>query len=152
LDTLLGRLQTTFGALNDNDLSSQMTDFFNSFSTLADNPGNDAQRAVVVQNGASLADYIQSLRGQLTNIRTDAQSQVRALVTQANSLSQTIANLNGQIAVAEGGGGGANNLRDQRDQALSQLSQIMDIRVVDQGSTGMVNVLVGSMPLVSGTT
>src|ERR1043166_4189105 len=29
LDTLLGRVETTFGALNDNDLSARLTDFFN---------------------------------------------------------------------------------------------------------------------------
>jgi flagellar hook-associated protein 1 len=152
LDTLLGRIQTTFGALNDNDLSARVTEFFNGFSTLAANPTNDAQRSVVVQNGASLADYLGSLRRQLTAIREDAQGQAGALVTKADSLVKTIANLNGKIATAEGGGSGmANDLRDQRDTALSQLAEIMDIRVIDQGG-GSLNVLVGSMPVVMGTT
>jgi flagellar hook-associated protein 1 FlgK len=151
LDTLLGRIQTTFGALNDSDLAARMTDFFNSFSTLATNPGNTAQQSVVVQNGASLADYLQSLRSQLTTIRTDAQAQAGTLVTQADALVKSIANLNSQIAQVEGGAGTANNLRDQRDVALGQLAQIMDIRVIDQGG-GNLNVLAGSMPVVTGTT
>jgi len=151
LDTLLGRVEGTFGALNDNDLSARMTSFFNGFSTLANNPGDAAQRSVVVQNGASLADYMQSLRGQLSAIRTDAQAQVTTLVTQANALAKSIADLNGKIATTEAGAGGANTLRDQRDQALTSLAQIMDIRVIDQGG-GNLNVLVGSMPLVQGTT
>jgi flagellar hook-associated protein 1 len=149
LDSLLGQIEDTFGALNDNDLSARLTDFFNSFSTLATNPGNDAQRSVVVQNGASLADYLQSLRGRLTTIRTTAQTQAQALVTQANGLAAQIADLNGQIASVEAGQGQANTLRDQRDVALSQLAQILDIKVVDQGTGGM-SVLVGSMPLVDG--
>jgi flagellar hook-associated protein 1 len=151
LDTLLGQIQTTFGALNDNDLSARMTDFFNSFSTLATNPANTAQQSVVVQNGASLADYLTSLRSQLTTIRSDAQTQAGALVTQADALVKTIANLNQQISRTEGGAGTANTLRDQRDIALGQLAQIMDIRVIDQGG-GNLNVLVGSMPVVMGTT
>jgi flagellar hook-associated protein 1 len=151
LDTLLGRIQTTFGALSDNDLSARMTDFFNSFSTLATNPSNAAQQSVVVQNGASLADYLTNLRRQLTTIRSDAQAQAGTLVTQANALVKTIANLNQQISQVEGGAGTANTLRDQRDVALAQLSQIMDIRVIDQGG-GSLNVLVGSMPVVMGTT
>jgi flagellar hook-associated protein 1 len=152
LDTVLGRIQTTFGALNDNDLSARLTSFFNGFSTLAANPTNSAQRSVVVQSGASLADYLTSLRSQLTNIRSDSQDQAKALVTQADSLVKTIANLNGKIAQTEGGGSGtANDLRDQRDQALSTLAGIMDIKVVDQGG-GNLNVLVGSMPVVNGTT
>src|SRR6185369_18008549 len=32
LDTLLSQVESTFGALNDGDLSSRMNDFFNSFS------------------------------------------------------------------------------------------------------------------------
>jgi len=151
LDTLLGQVEDTFGALNDNDLSSRLTDFFNGFSTLATNPGNDAQRSVVVQNGASLADYLQYLRTQLTTIRTNSQSQASTLVTKANGLATQIAGLNQQISSVEAGQGSANNLRDQRDVALSQLAQIMDIKVVDQG-TGGLNVLVGSMPLVNGVT
>ena len=108
LDTLLSRVEGTFGALNDNDLSARMTTFFNGFSTLANNPGDAAQRSVVVQNGASLADYMQSLRGQLSAIRTDAQAQVTTLVTNANALAQSIAALNGKIATTEAGAGGAN--------------------------------------------
>jgi flagellar hook-associated protein 1 FlgK len=151
LDNLLGRVEATFGALNDNDLSARLTSFFNSFSTLATNPSDQAQRSVVIQNGVSIADYLQSLRGQLSDIRTDAQSQVNALVGQANALVQSIASLNKQIATTEGGAGGANTLYDQRDQALTDLAKIIDIKVVDQGG-GNLNVLVGSMPVVTGTT
>jgi flagellar hook-associated protein 1 FlgK len=151
LDTLLSRLEGTFGALNDNDLSARLSSFFNGFSTLATNPADAAQQSVVVQNGVSIAGYLQNLRGQLTAIQTDSQAQVTSLVSQANTLCKTVATLNQQIATTEAGAGGANTLRDQRDQALSQLSQIMDIRVVDQGG-GNVNVLVGSMPIVQGAT
>jgi len=150
LDTLLGQVQTTFGALNDNDLATQMTSFFNSFSTLANNPGDSGQQAVVVQNGASLANYLQSLRGQLSSIANTTQAQVGTLVSQANSLASSIANLNQQICTSGNGSGTDNSLLDQRDQDLTQLSQIMNIRTIDQGN-GMVNVLVGSMPLVQGT-
>jgi flagellar hook-associated protein 1 FlgK len=151
LDNLLGRVEATFGALNDNDLSARMTGFFNSFSQLANNVADQAQRSVVIQNGVSIANYLQSLRSQLSAIRTDAQSQVSALVGQANALVQSIASLNKQIAITEGGAGGANTLYDQRDQALTDLAKIIDIKVVDQGG-GNLNVLVGSMPVVTGTT
>ncbi len=150
LNILLGQVQTTFGALNDNDISARMTNFFNSFSGLANDPTNSAQQAVVVQNGSSLADYLQSLRGQLSTIATTAQAQIGTLVSQANTLAQSIAGLNQQIS--ESGASGSNNgLMDKRDQDLTQLSQIMNIRTFAQ-SNGVVDVLVGSMPLVQGNT
>ncbi len=151
LSTLLNQVQSTFNSLGDNDVAGQLTDFFNSFSTLANDPSDNAQRAVVVQNGVSVAGYLQTLRGQLTTIGSDAQTQIGEQVTQANSLAQSIASLNQQIATSTTAAGGDNALLDQRDQDLSQLSQIMNIRVIDQGN-GNLNVLVGSMPLVEGNT
>ncbi len=123
-----------------------MSSFFNSFSTLATNPQDTGQRSVVIQNGISLADYIQGLQQQLVQIHNDVQSQITTQASQANSLAQTIAQLNGQIAAA---GANANTLEDQRDTALSQLSQIMDIQTVPQAN-GETTVLVGSIPLVQG--
>ncbi len=150
LDSLLTQVQSTFGTLNDGDLSSQMTGFFNDFSTLANNPSDTAQRSVVIQDGSSLASYLQNLRGQLTSIQQTSQQQVGTLVTQANSLVNSIAQLNGQIATSSTSAGSDNSLLDQRDQDLSQLSQIMNIHTVMQPD-GTVNVSVGSMPLVQGT-
>lgn len=147
-DSVLGRLEATFGALNDNDLSSRLTDFFNGFSTLANDPTNAGQRAVVVQNGVSIAGYLQQLRKQVSTIGDDVNSQITAQAQQADTLVKQVADLNHQIASA---GYGTNSLMDQRDQALTQLSQIMDIKVVDQGG-GNLNVLVAGMPVVQGGT
>jgi flagellar hook-associated protein 1 FlgK len=147
-DSVLGRLEATFGALNDNDLSSRLTDFFNGFSTLANDPTNAGQRAVVVQNGVSIASYLQQLRKQVSAIGDDVNSQINAQTQQADALVKQVADLNKQIATV---GYGTNSLMDQRDQALSQLSQIMDIKVVDQGG-GNLNVLVAGMPVVQGGT
>ncbi|HVX86037.1 MAG TPA: flagellar hook-associated protein FlgK [Phycisphaerae bacterium] len=150
-NTVLSQLETTFGALNDNDLASRMTDFFNSFSTLANNPADEGQRAVVIQNGSTLAGYLQQLRGQVSTIGTNLSAQVTSNAQQANTLVTQIADLNKQIASTGTAGIGATNaLLDQRDQALSQLAGIMDIKVIDQGG-GNLNVLVGGMPVVQGT-
>ncbi len=85
----------------------------------------------------------------MTAIRAEAQSPGSAQGTQANSLVQTIASLNKQISTTNGAGDNA--LLDQRDTALTSLAQIMDIRVIDNGG-GNLNVLVGSAPLVTGST
>jgi flagellar hook-associated protein 1 FlgK len=53
--------------------------------------------------------------------------------------------------VAEGGSGGqANGLRDQRDAVLKQLSELVDVKTVEDG--GVINVYVGSQPIVMGAT
>jgi flagellar hook-associated protein 1 FlgK len=78
-------------------------------------------------------------------------SRVTALAADADQLAKQVADLNGQIVVAEGGTGGiANGLRDQRDAVLKQLAQLIDVKTVEKD--GVVNVFVGSEPLVQGTT
>src|SRR5439155_10860756 len=77
---------------------------------------------------------------------------LKSLSGDADALAQKVADLNGQITLAEGGTGGtANGLRDQRDAVLKQLAQLVDIKTVPDQNGSVVNVYVGSEPLVIGT-
>src|SRR4051812_2405902 len=151
LQQWLGRVESVFNELSDQDLSTQLSTFFNSWSDLANKPQDIGLRQVVIQNGSSLAQSVQDLNGQLGSLQDDVDNRVEALAGNADNLAGQIANLNGQIVTAEGGGSGtANGLRDQRDALLKQLSQLIDIKTVPQDN-GLVNVYVGSEPLVLGT-
>ena len=145
----LGRVESTFNALSGNDLSTQLSTFFNSWSNLANTPQNAGLRQVVLSNGDTVAKTFQSLRGQLVNLAGDSGSQFKALAGQANDLAQRVADLNAQIVITEGGTGGTSGtLRDHRDQTLRQLAQLVDVQTVEQPN-GSVNVYVGSEPLVT---
>lgn len=147
----LGRVESLFNELSDQDLSTQMSTFFNSWSDLANKPQDLGLRQVVIQDGSDLAQSVQGLNDQLTSLQNDVDDRTKALADNANSLAQQIADLNGEIVQAEGGGGGtANALRDQRDALLKQLSELVDVKTVQQ-SNGVMNVYVGSDPLVLGS-
>jgi flagellar hook-associated protein 1 FlgK len=147
----LGRVEAVFNELGDEDLSTQLSQFFNSWSNLANKPQDVGLRQVVIQNGQSVASWINNLRGDLGNLQVDVDNRLKALTANADQLAGQLADLNGQIVTAEGGSGGqANALRDQRDAVLKQLSQLMDIKTVPQDN-GVVNVYVGSAPLVINT-
>ena len=148
LNSTLTQLQNTFGALNSNDLSSQLTSFFNSFSTLSNNPTDPSLRSQTIEAGSSISQYLQTLRTQVGNVATGVNGQIQTLTTQANSLLQQVASLNKQIASA--GNTNVNSLDDQRDAALTSLSQLMNITTIPQ-SNGMVNVMMGSIPVVDAT-
>src|SRR5438477_8523181 len=148
----LSRVETIFHELGNDDLSSQMSTFFNSWSDLANKPQDIGLRQIVIQNGDSLAGSIRDIRSQLDGVRSDMDKRLTTVAGDANSLADQVAYLNEQISASEAGAGqSANSLRDQRDAVLSQLSKLMDIKTQDTG-TGMVNVLVGSDPLVLGNT
>jgi flagellar hook-associated protein 1 FlgK len=144
----LGQVQSAYNALSGDDISANMTSFFSAWSNLANNPQDEGQRAVVLQDGSQLASQFQSVRSALTTIGSNVSSQITSLAQQADSLAGEIANLNGQIVTAQGGTGGtANQLLDQRDADVTQLSQLMNVQTVQQAN-GVVNVYVGSEPLV----
>jgi flagellar hook-associated protein 1 FlgK len=145
--SILSQVESAMGDLGSNDLSSQLSTFFNSWSERAN---LQQSSAVVVQQGQALADFIKNLRGQLTDQQGQIDNQLGVQTQTANSLLDQIATLNQSISNSEAGGGHANTLRDQRDQVVTQLSQLMDISAVEQES-GAVNILVGSTPVVMGS-
>lgn len=150
---VLSQLESTLNELTDNDLSSEFGRFFDAWSELANSPDRQGARSLVVQQGQTLATSIRSLRSDLIATRNQLDQQLASTVQQADSMLSQIADLNRAILDAEGGGAGgdANNLRDQRDQLVAGLSSLMDVSVVEQPS-GAIDVLIGSTPVVLGTT
>lgn len=149
---VLAQLESTLNELTDNDLSSEFDRFFSSWSELANSPDREGARSLVIQQGRTLANYMRTLRADLGQIRSQIDQQLGSAAQQADSLLTQIAATNRAIIDAEGGGGGdANNLRDQRDQLVAELSTLMDVSVVEQPS-GAIDVLIGSTPVVLGTT
>jgi flagellar hook-associated protein 1 FlgK len=148
----LSRIEAVFHELGDDDLSSQLSGFFNSWSDLANKPQDIGLRQIVIQNGDSLASSLRDMRTQLDGLRSDLDKRLTTVAQEANSLADRVAYLNEQISTSEAGAGAsANALRDQRDAVLKKLSQLMDIKT-QETPDGMVNVLVGSNPLVLGNT
>lgn len=146
----LTRVEAIYNELSDADLSTGMSAFFNSWSELANKPQDDGLRQVVLQEGSNLAQQFQTIRNQLNGLRTDLTERIRAEAGTADQLAQKIADLNRTISLAEGGAGMGNTLRDQRDATIKQLSELININV-SSGQNGMVNVYIGSEPLVMGT-
>lgn len=145
LDIYAG-VEAALGELGDNDLSSELTGFFNSWSERAN---NSKSAAAVVQQGEKLAAFMRRVRNDLSSQTGQIDAQLGALVSQANALTDQIAQINQAIADAEVSGAPANGLRDSRDQLVTQLSELVPVTVVDRGSEGF-DVLVSSIPVVMG--
>lgn len=104
-------------------LASQLTSLFNSFSSLASSPTDSGVRQMLLQNAATLTDNLHQTDAGLSQVQANLNTQIQGDATNVNSLLQTIAGLNSQIAVAEvGKPGSAVDLRDQRQTALENLA------------------------------
>jgi flagellar hook-associated protein 1 FlgK len=143
----LTALETLQNELTDNDLSSALSDFFNSFSELANNPGDHAVRSLVVEHGLALANRVAGLGAGYQDTLNEIDRALGASVISANDLLDRIATLNAQITQTEQGLSEAGNLRDQRDALIDELAGFVDVTVIEQES-GAVDVLVGSIPVI----
>jgi flagellar hook-associated protein 1 FlgK len=143
----LTALETLQNELTDNDLSSALSDFFNSFSELANNPEDHAVRSLVVEHGIALSDRVAALGAGYRDTLKEIDRTLGQSVISANDLLDRIAMLNAQIAQTEQGPSEAGNLRDQRDALIDELAQFAEVTVIEQES-GAVDVLVGSIPVI----
>ena len=144
----LNAIEAVRNELGNGDLSSRLSAFFNGFSELANAPGDDAVRAVVLQNGSGLANSIRQLRAEHVRTRGEIDRSLEAAARTADGILAQIAEVNVQIVGAEQGGASqANALRDRRDQLLDELSQHLEVSTIEQPN-GALDVLVGSVPVV----
>jgi flagellar hook-associated protein 1 len=142
-------IDNTFGT-NLGGLSTAIQTFYNAASTVANDPTSTASRQALLNDAQGVASSFQSASSQLNALNSDVNSRISADVTQINSISSAIANLNKQIesSAAQSGGQAPNELLDQRDQQISNLSQLVGITTTTQ-TDGAVSVFTGNgQPLV----
>jgi flagellar hook-associated protein 1 FlgK len=142
----MSALEASLQELTGNDFSSELSGFFGTWSEAAN---LEQSSTVVVQQGQRLAEFMQRIRRDVTQVRDQIQSQMSGLVTRANELLNQIAELNKEVARTERGRPNANELRDQRDMLVTSLSELVDASIVEQPD-GQYDVHVGGTPVVIG--
>jgi flagellar hook-associated protein 1 FlgK len=148
--TALAQVESLFNDSGGAGLSTQLGDFFSRFNDVQNTPEDPAIRELAVAGGASLAESLHSVRGQLGKLGEDLDGQIGDIVSHADDLAKEIADLNSEITTGEAGHKGqATALRDQRDAKLRELSQLFDVTVREEPD-GSINVYVGSEALVQG--
>lgn len=146
--TALNRIESLYNELTQYDLSTQLTTFFGSFSDVQTNPADISARNLILANADTVIQTLQRQRTGLLSEISDLNDTVASLARDANALTEQIAKLNELIVTTEAQSpGSAGALRDNRDALLRQLSELMDITTREQDN-GVVNVYVGSEPLV----
>lgn len=118
------------------DLGSDITGFFNSFSSLEADPSNNALRQNVLSAAAKLAGDISNAAASLTAQRQSLDQEAGGIVSQVNALTGALAKLDLQIqSLPPNTDPGA--LEDQRQQDLQQLSQLIGINQVATENNGV---------------
>lgn len=138
--TWLDRIE---GALNNNQLATQLTGFFNAAKGIAADPTASAPRGVFLEAASGVAGAFGATARALDQIATDQGVATASAVDQVNSLATSLAKVNDGLGRAAAGTSQQASLLDQRDQLLDQLSAIGDIGVAIDG-VGRATVTLGA--------
>jgi flagellar hook-associated protein 1 FlgK len=147
-------LQVVEVALGDagQSLDDKLTQFFDSFSALAEDPTSSTARQQVLLQGQAIGSAFGDMVGRLNLAQRDADSRVRGVVDQINSLATKISTLNVSIAKAGGSGADIQTLKDQQNEAVKTLSGLMKVDVLERQDGG-VDITFGlGRPLIIGDT
>jgi flagellar hook-associated protein 1 FlgK len=143
----LNNIQSLFLEPGGSGIADAMDKFFNAWSALSSNPNEATARMQVQQAGDTLASRVRTTYSSLKDQATFTQESIKDTLDQVQSLSQKIAELNGQIRQKQAEGSEPNDLMDMRDQALRDLGQLVDINTFQQPD-GTVNVYMNQLTLV----
>ncbi len=144
----LDQIQNLFNDQSGSGFSSQISQFFNDFQNVANNPSNTSQRTALLSDAQSLTGSINNAYTTIMNTVSSTNTSINGVIPQVNSLTSQIAGLNQQITYALNAGSNANELQDQQMQAINSLSKLVNISYYTNNN-GKTNISVGNVPLVS---
>ncbi|MEI7576679.1 MAG: flagellar hook-associated protein FlgK [Armatimonadota bacterium] len=145
--SLLERVQSSFLDVSGKGISSALDSFYNSWSSLANDPSSTTNRQAVIASARDLSTKVRTAYSDLKAVSDSQTKGVTDTITQIQSYADQIGKLNSDIRANIAGGGLPNDLMDQRDQAVAELSKLVNIDT-NLSSDNSLSVFVGSLPLV----
>lgn len=131
-------------------LGASINDMLNAFSDVASAPTDMTARTVVLTRIDETASRMRAASQSLDDLQSGVTQELSQKVDAINSLAKSIADVNDQIARAQGSGQPPNDLLDQRDQLIKDLNRYVQTTSVaaDDGTVGIF--IAGSQELVLG--
>jgi flagellar hook-associated protein 1 FlgK len=139
------KIENVFNEASDTGISPAITDFFNAWQEVSQNPEGYAQRTLLIKKAEYLASRISRAYSSLDDERTELLKSSQSLVAEVNSIAAKIADLNEKISTSPG----ALDLKDQRDYLIERLNEIVKVSTFED-NVGRYSILIGGAPLVDG--
>lgn len=131
-------------------LSDGLDAFYAALNAASVEPTSVPLRQQIISEADALARRFNSLDRVYASQQAAINEQRGATLQQINTLTKTIAELNGKVAAAEAGGLNVSGLLDERDRQIDTLAALVDVRVTGQPDGGKSVALPGGQPLVVG--
>src|SRR5271166_3323013 len=116
-------------------IGQQISNFFQSLNSLSTDPSNLALRQSVLSAANSMASAFNGAANQLSAVRSSLDQNVEQTAGEINQITQEIANLNTKLAKLSSTAQGYGSFVDQRDNLVQQLSGLIDVSVINDGTS-----------------
>ncbi len=146
---LMATVESLFDETHGLGLSDSMSNFFNAWGDVANNPTDMPTRNALVSKAQSFSLGMRNSFQRLTDQQEVIDANVGSLVDDINSITHEIADLNEEIAYAKGAGHPANDLMDQRERRIRDLGDKIGINFYYEQANDSVTIEVAGRPLVS---
>jgi len=133
-------LEGLFNENSETSISSLISDFWNSWHDISNNPSGIPERTALYEHSSLLSGQFNTLYQDLTRLETDLTNTVSTGIGLVNQIADEIAILNGQIVRLEADGSNANDLRDKANARISELAEYLDVQTFEQ-ENGSITVL-----------
>jgi len=133
VDTM-NQLQPLFPS-DTSGIGAAISGFFSSLNSLSSNPTDSSLRQNALSTANNLATSFNQTAGQLTSTRSNLDLNVQQDVEEVNQITSQIASINQTLATVSSTGSEYGSFLDQRDALVQQLSGLIDVSVLQQGSS-----------------
>lgn len=142
-------LEANFSENSETSISNILSEFWNSWHDLSNNPIGASERILVYETGVLAADRINNLNEDLTQMEIDLRREILSSLPEVGRLSADLAQLNADIVGSEATDT-ANDLRDQRNALLTDLSKLIGIKTFEQPNGALIVTTGSGYSLVNG--
>jgi flagellar hook-associated protein 1 FlgK len=143
------RIQEMFGSPGDNDSVAHLMESFNeAVELLAAAPEKSLEAAELVRRAQDVLNKLRDMGKTIQELRQQADTQIAEEVSNINTITAKIDQLNDDIIANSSVGNDTTDLKDQRDLELDKLSKIVDIRYFSRSDGDVVVFTKGGRTLV----
>lgn len=149
METNMQALEGIFNESSGASVSGMISDFWNSWHDLANEPAASAPRNVLYEKSLLLTERLASIDADMASLDRALDNAVVVGVEDINRITGEIAQINGQIISAEIHSQ-ANDLRDKRNSLVTDLAQQIGVQVFEQPNGAMTVLTAKGLTLVDG--
>ncbi|MFA5180121.1 MAG: flagellar hook-associated protein FlgK [Syntrophales bacterium] len=148
----LDNVEVIFDESEGSGLSEAMSDFWNGWQDLVNDPSDSSARSLLAAGADTLATAFNSIAADLAEIQAGIDDDIVVAVGNVNSILEQIADLNQRLVRADANGQDTGAYKDSIDSLVSELSSLVDVNTHknDLGQTCIQ--LADGKPLVEGGT